>query len=361
MSIMDWFKRKPATQGVEVKELVPVEPTYLMTNDGNITLRWHGKTHSIGKAHRNYEGIVNALVNKETSRLDSLVDAAVQVERAIEGVTVNEYGEVFYRGTQAHGVIADKIGEFVRAKLPYKPLARFLGNLMENPSEESRQELYLFLQHKGFPVTHDGCFMAYKGIRKDWKDIHTGSFDNSIGSAPVMDRKDVDTNRSVTCSRGFHVGTHEYATSFGRGGRVVLVKVNPRDAVSVPADHNDEKLRVCTYEVVEECPGLVTEPIYRAPNESSDYEDEDTCPSCGDSECWDMECEEEEECPDCGDIDCPGGCETSGLDIEEEDNIACGDEPAAVAVKIPKRAACTYCGAKGGKRHADNCRRPQKV
>jgi len=46
------------------------------------------------------------------------------------------------------------------------------------------------------------------------------------------------------------------------GDRVVIVKVNPRDAVSVPGDHEFTKLRVCAYEVLCE---------YKAPLERSAY------------------------------------------------------------------------------------------
>ena len=58
------------------------------------------------------------------------------------------------------------------------------------------------------------------------------------------------------CSSGLHVGSLSYS---GPGGwynsgddKIVIVKVNPADAVSVPSDHGASKLRVCKYEVIGE-------------------------------------------------------------------------------------------------------------
>lgn len=356
MDLLAWFKRKdgpravenqlptlaaPAVQ-VEVAAPAPEEPQYIMTDDGNVTVRWHGKTHAIGKTHRNYDTIVAALLNKESNRLDMLLDVAAAIQKAVAGVTVNEYGEVFYGGQQVHGVVADKISEFIRTKQPYKPLILFLGNLMQNPSEKSREQLYNFLMHGGFPVTHDGCFLAYKGIRSDWKDKHTGTFDNSIGSVNEMERDLVDPDSSQACSTGFHVGTHSYATQFvSNGGLMVLVKVNPRDAVSVPTDHCCEKLRVCRYEVVEVCERKLDEPLYPAVQPSVDDEDDED----------DDEYEDDEE---------------DGYDYEDDEPVDDGTPwaelptDAATTVKTPKRAACIYCDAKGGKKHASKCKRPKQ-
>jgi len=339
MSIFDIIKRLTGINQEEVLIDVglPEKPTpkFIMTNDGNITIAWNGRTHSIGKTHPNYNAIVACLTNNESDRLDPLLDIPASLEKRIEGVTVNQYGEVFYNGEQVHSVIADTISSFVRQQLPYKPLARFLANLMENPNERSRNELYDFLKHGNFPITHDGCFMAYKGLTSDFKDRHTQTFDNSIGSVNEMPREQVDPDTNAACSTGFHVGTHKYASDFASSdGKLVLVKVNPRDAVSVPRDHSCEKLRVCRYEVVDICERIMEEPLYVAVNvQPEEYQD------------------------DVPELDEDMGLDFGDCPLDEYDDVA--DAP-KVAVKTPKRAACTYCGAKGGKKHAKNCKRPKK-
>jgi hypothetical protein len=65
-----------------------------------------------------------------------------------------------------------------------------------------------------------------------------------------MQRSAVEHNPARACASGLHVGTWEYASSFGNGVTAV-VKVNPRDVVSVPTDCNGQKMRVSRYKVVE--------------------------------------------------------------------------------------------------------------
>jgi hypothetical protein len=96
----------------------------------------------------------------------------------------------------------------------------------------------------------------YKVVRPDYTDKHSGSVDNHPGQIPEMLRNKVDDRRENTCSHGYHIGNLEYIKCFGcEGDKVLLVKVNPKDAVSVPADHNATKLRVCRYEVLSDYQG----------------------------------------------------------------------------------------------------------
>jgi hypothetical protein len=75
--------------------------------------------------------------------------------------------------------------------------------------------------------------------------------DNSIGMIVEMERNEVDDNRDNTCSSGLHFCSESYLKSFG-GARTVIVKINPRDVVSIPSDYNDAKGRACRYEVIGE-------------------------------------------------------------------------------------------------------------
>jgi hypothetical protein len=223
---------------------------WIMTEQGNITLTIGGDIHTIGTDHVNYKRITHALGEGEYGDLEGLIDAVSSIEE-IGGVTVKD-GEVYYQGQPTHDVVSRRIVQFMQEGLPYEPLMRFMDNLMANPSQRSREELYSFLENQGMPITDDGCFVAYKGIDSQWKDCYTHTVDNSIGQVISMPREKVDDDCNRTCSYGYHVGAHEYASNWSQG-KVVLVKVNPRDAVSVPIDHDAQKLRVCRYEVVAEC------------------------------------------------------------------------------------------------------------
>ena len=143
-------------------------------------------------------------------------------------------------------------------------LIKFLENLMNNPSEHSREQLYDWIAPRNITITQDGHFLAYKGLRGDFTSInagpgivnnveYTGSthLDNSPGNVVEFSRSKVVANSSIGCAVGLHAGTHEYASGFAQG-KLVLVKINPRDVVSVPTDCDAQKLRVCRYEVLEE-------------------------------------------------------------------------------------------------------------
>ena len=101
------------------------------------------------------------------------------------------------------------------------------------------------------PVTIDGHFLAYKKVRDNYKDCHTGKFNNHPGETVRMPRSEVDADRTVTCSRGLHVCSGGYLSNFG-GTRTMLVKVHPKNVVSVPIDYKNSKMRLCEYYVVKE-------------------------------------------------------------------------------------------------------------
>jgi hypothetical protein len=74
---------------------------------------------------------------------------------------------------------------------------------------------------------------------------------NAPGCVVEMERNAVDDNKDQTCSTGLHFCGMSYLSHFG-GERTVIVKINPRDVVSIPSDYNDAKGRACRYEVIGE-------------------------------------------------------------------------------------------------------------
>jgi hypothetical protein len=147
--------------------------------------------------------------------------------------------------------MATRMIQMLQDGFPIEPMVNFMNNLMYNPSNRSVTELYGFLEKNNLPITPDGCFLAYKKVRSDYKDVHSGTFDNSPGKTVEMDRNEVDDVADRTCSHGLHFCSKEYLHHFG-GGRTVIVKINPRDVVSIPTDYNDSKGRCCRYEVISE-------------------------------------------------------------------------------------------------------------
>jgi hypothetical protein len=126
-----------------------------------------------------------------------------------------------------------------------------MENMMTNPSFRAVNELYGFLEKNNLPITPDGHFLAYKRVRENYTDCHTGKMDNSVGKVVEMERNKVDDNQNNTCSSGLHFCSENYLRSFG-GERTVIVKINPRDVVSIPTDYDNSKGRACRYEVIGE-------------------------------------------------------------------------------------------------------------
>jgi hypothetical protein len=246
--------------------------------DGNLTVILKNKAHQVIPDHTNYKLILEALPTATEDELLELVDIEKAIATFSQGQVSIQNGKVMFEGEEVHGSISKRIIEFMSKGLPFQPLVNFLENLMQNPSMQSQQELYDFLEHENLPVTEDGCFLAYKAVRSDFKDKWQGVFDNSVGQVCEMRRAKVDDNRKVGCSQGLHAGALNYVASYGSvdaGDNIVIVKINPEDVVSVPSDCNCEKLRTCKYEVVGLYQGELPKPLYKAEFEADSYVDED--------------------------------------------------------------------------------------
>jgi hypothetical protein len=210
----------------------------------------------IDASHINFTAVRDAIMANDFDTAVALASVPAFVTHAVgPDVTINDDG-VFYKGQPITSYLADKMLNFFRDGLPVAHYGLFLSNLMSNPSRTSVRELFLFLEAADLPITEDGCFLAYKAVRSDFKDKHTGTFDNSPGACvPRMERNQVDDNRERTCSYGYHAAAYEYARNFmSGGGRLVAVKINPADVVSIPSDYDNQKLRCTYYEVLFEVP-----------------------------------------------------------------------------------------------------------
>lgn len=219
------------------------------------TLSFHanGKFHQAHKSHPNFSQLVELAKKGDFTTAATLVDIRAEVQAAIAGSAVELIGNnVCYLGEPIHSTLARRILELSSQGFNIKPLLLFLENLMQNPSKRAVDELYGFLEVSKLPITDDGHFLAYKSVRQDFKDHHTGTMDNSVGAIVQMPRNAVDEDKDRTCSSGLHFAAHEYAQGFGPSGRMVVLKINPRDVVAIPSDYNNQKGRACRYEVIEE-------------------------------------------------------------------------------------------------------------
>jgi hypothetical protein len=226
-----------------------------------------GRTFNIHINDSRYKEAIEMLKNKEFEMLIGFLNPHVVIDEYTEGTFFLKNGNMYIRGIEeipVHDSIAERIIEFKEKGLPYEPLLKFAKNIILNPSERSREQLYRFLEHNKMPITPDGYFIAYKKVSKVGESImdsHSRKYDNSPGSRLVMNRDDVNSDPNQTCSHGLHVAAYEYASGFS-GQIMVQVKVNPKDVVSVPIDYNNQKIRCCEYLVMSIIDGEIKEDIF---------------------------------------------------------------------------------------------------
>ena len=139
-------------------------------------------------------------------------------------------------------------------KYSLETLINFIDKLVDNPSRKVFDYLYDFLKYNDIEINEDGDIIAWKKVRHNYMDIHSNSMSNAPGTTVKMARIAVNDDPKVTCSHGLHVCAKGYLSHFGCSSddRVVKVKVNPKDFVSIPNDYDGKKARVCEYVVLED-------------------------------------------------------------------------------------------------------------
>ena len=295
---------------------------YTLVPNKSITLFVKGNQKSYLSDDPLFDQIIKYIREGTWDLLNKLMNPEVLIEKLSKG-TFKVIDGIVCVGTDSgtHELpeeLNSTVLEFMNEKLPYDYLVKFAVKLFANPSESSVKQLYKYLVKNQFPICEDGDFIAYRKVTNSFTDFRTGKFNNSVGSTVEMKREDVDPDPNVTCSSGLHAANWDYVhNSYYAGqGRIVAMKINPANVVSVPTDYNDAKMRVCKFYVLEEVKAEYTGPrAYKyEPSEEESYEECDE----KDSSCEGCEgCEEE-----CEDGDC-----NLCSDWDERDEMEVGDVP----------------------------------
>ena len=249
--------------------------SYIISRMGDkksVSIIGDGLNEIADSEHPNWDEIVERVTKEDfdgIAELFSLESTAIKAfEKLSERVAVR-HGSVFFDGGEVTGPLADHLLRALREGVDVAPLVKFWENLANNPSKDSRESLFLWLESHNFTIDQDGMIVGYKGVRSDMRSVSSGpgivngvetngNLDNTPGNVLEVDRKYVDPNPDHHCSRGLHVGTWSYASGFGPV--VVEVRTNPRDVVAVPRDHNGEKMRTMRYKVERVLAGLTNWP-----------------------------------------------------------------------------------------------------
>lgn len=261
----------------------------------NVVLVVDNKPHTITEEHLNYNLLLQALKQKDWDSVRALVSVskAIEVYSASKFAVVN--GVLTKDGEEVHSVIATRILDMFKNGFDINPLLNFVANLDANPSYRAKQESYQFIEKGNLPITEDGCFLAYKKVRDTYYDVHSNQVLNKpydkldatdLAKLPykskngvtvdivnkqtrvAMPRNEVNDNSEQTCSYGLHFCSIGYLKHFS-GERIVILKINPKDIVSIPKDYNDTKGRCSEYLVVGEVDD-VTKPENAFPNKTLD-------------------------------------------------------------------------------------------
>lgn len=239
---------------------------YTLTND-SLTVVLDGETYVTRKGTLNFDAARRAVLDERWEDLPPLFSVGRGIMRWVNDYNDAVHGDqdlevapfVYDETSQTLSYLGRQIPSDLHARIiamaekgeDPTPFMRFWENLAENPSYRSVNQLYPFLHHKGIPIDADGMILAYKGITRDFLDKFTKTIDNSVGAVVKVDRHLVNDDPDEPCSSGLHAGAEAYAKDWaGPNGRVVIVRINPRDVVSIPKDSSYQKMRCCRYEVI---------------------------------------------------------------------------------------------------------------
>ena len=245
----------------------------------SVTVMVDGVTTTVTSTHINYNSLREAVRNKDWDAIPALVTPVKTVEDFGKGNITVVNGEVCYRGEVMHNALTVRILDMIKEGFDANPLINFLDKLMNNPSRTAVTELYDWLERTSLPITEDGDFLAYKKVDNNYVDFFSGQITNKPASLMSegerarlpqtirgitisiednttvlsMPRNMVDDVRDRTCSYGLHFCSMTYLPYYhGGSGRVLIVKINPANVVSIPNDYNFAKGRTCQYSVIGE-------------------------------------------------------------------------------------------------------------
>lgn len=235
----------------------------------------------------NYQNTLNIIQeiqgNAEDFDASKLLKAMSPKERVAEAIKDSFYlskeleisnGSIYFSGERLEDTLANHILSLLDSdNIPkdeklWRSYILFLDNLHQNVNKDIRQQLFRWMDYEEkaghpFAITEDGCLVGYKGCKGtvlnptssftgvalvNGEEIK-GHIPNKVGSVISMPRSAVQYDPNIGCSTGLHVGTRDYAVNWAPV--LLLVKVNPRDVVSVPYECDSQKMRVCEYTVLE--------------------------------------------------------------------------------------------------------------
>lgn len=222
----------------------------------SISIMIDGEFNSVAKDALNYEALKAELQKPEADRDIQAIRNLISTKKMIETfslgrVQITDDCRVLFDGQEVTNYLTERMLQIMQEGYDVTPFAMFMERVHANPQPYTQNELYEWLEAADLPIMPDGRFVAFKKVKNNYMDCHTGLFDNSVGQVLIMERSVCDTNRNNECSTGFHFCSAGYLSHF-RGERVMVLAVDPADVTAIPKDYNRTKGRTCRYEVIGE-------------------------------------------------------------------------------------------------------------
>jgi hypothetical protein len=243
-----------------------------ITNASAIILILNDNTNvRVEKTDKNYAKVLKTFeleADKQDDAVRAILNPVILGKKAVTATKgfqlIND--QIFYQGEQLPAALEKKVLSIMADGLPLTHFEKLWENIIQNPACHVVNEsgFYDFLDYKELPITEDGCFLALSGSRSTKVLQGTvnerGQIYNGVGEVIEVQRRGVSDDRNVHCHEGsLHIGSLDYAQGWAR--KLIIVKVNPKDVVSVPNDCGCQKCRVCKYEVVGDFVGEIKAPV----------------------------------------------------------------------------------------------------
>lgn len=232
---------------------------------------------------------IDDLLHPKNHLADTVREAVTRFTRTIDSdtsmiFTVGDDGFLYANGSLLPPAIGQHAMRIINKDVTsgdgfddWKSFSKFIEKTMSALTPDVQTQLFSWLKATdGFTINREGNIIGYKSCnRNDNGDIvsinagpgsvittdpHTGAktvrefshahLPNDPGTTVYMPRELVEHDPTIGCSRGLHVGTHNYAAHQFIGDVLVLVEVNPADIISVPYECDAQKMRVARYTVL---------------------------------------------------------------------------------------------------------------
>ena len=246
-------------------------------HSGNVlTLVLNGRSFEVQNDHPNFKKIVRGLKDLTEDQVYDLVVAKEEVKQQ-EGVVVNsDTVELVIDGQVVDPVLADEVFSLERAGLPTDGMINFIRKLYNNTSSTVVERLLDFIKVNGITVDSNVDIIGYKAVKNDWFDKYSGTISNAPGTTVRMKRHKVDDDHECGCSKGLHFGSLDYVATYGGGDdKIIIVRIDPANVVTVPLSCNHKKVRTCEYYVIGEYNGKLRQSVYQATDNVEEMYDSD--------------------------------------------------------------------------------------